>query len=103
MGRINRLLGKVKSEIVGIDPQILSLRLENGTFLGPEIVKYSDGLYHIAPGHEPLAYIPETVARIEKEGWNVRHNYGDMDKLVASIEVVDDRSWDRFEKALLFG
>jgi hypothetical protein len=45
-------------------------------------------MYHIAPGQAPLAYIPENVARIEKEGWNVRHNYGDMEKLVASIEAV---------------
>ncbi len=85
MGRINRKLGTVKSELIIIDPNLISIRLEDGSFIGGEIVEFDDGKYHLAPNQQSINYNPETIDRILKQGWNVRSDYGDIEALADKI------------------
>lgn len=86
--RIHRQLGTVKSEVVSIDTSLISVRLEDGSFLGGEIELNSEGKFQLKDGHEPLAYTPEIVELILKEGWNLRSSYGDIEDLAAKIAAV---------------
>ena len=85
MGRISRKLGTVKSELIIIDPNLISIRLEDGSFIGGEIIEFDDGKYHLAPGQKPVEYTSETINRILKHGWNVRSDYGDIEALADKI------------------
>ena len=88
MSRITRKLGRIKGEIVALDPDLLSIRLLSGQYLGGRIVECSDSKYHLAPGESPIVYDDATLKQIETEGWNVRHDYGDIEHLAQKIHAV---------------
>ncbi|MGL5074730.1 MAG: hypothetical protein ACRDBG_02660, partial [Waterburya sp.] len=86
--RIHRQLGTVKSEVVSIDTRLISVRLEDGSFLGGEIELNEDGKFQLKAGHKPLDYTPENIERILTNGWNLRSTYGDINELAAKIAAV---------------
>jgi hypothetical protein len=90
MGRASREVGSVASEIIKVEPELISIRLENGEYVGPRLIKYEDGKLRLAPGEQPLEYTPENLARIESEGWNIRNHYDKdaIERLMNGIEAL---------------
>ncbi|UBF29843.1 hypothetical protein K9N68_37165 (plasmid) [Kovacikia minuta CCNUW1] len=80
MSRVSRAIGSVAVEVISFDPELISIRLEDGTYIGPKIGKFDDGKLHLLPGEVPLEYTPEILSLIESKGWNVRQTY-DVDAL----------------------
>ncbi|GFE69092.1 hypothetical protein [Chroococcus sp. FPU101] len=87
MSRIGRKIGKATKEIYLIDPKLLCVRLEDGSFLGPKICEYDDGKYRIIPQDQPLNYTKEIISLIEEKGWNVRGKYNNIENLIEAIKA----------------
>ncbi|XHX80874.1 MAG: hypothetical protein RBJ76_13345 [Stenomitos frigidus ULC029] len=82
---LKRRFGSTATEVTKLDPRLISVRLQDGAYLGPEIVIYEDGNYGIAPGHEPIAYTDEVLETLAVKGWNARRRYRNTEMLREKI------------------
>ena len=74
-----RTYGSARGEIIVVDPQLISFRLSDGSFIGPRIGLHDDDKMHILPSEKPLAFGQDLIEAISGEnGWNTRIAY-DLD------------------------
>ena len=76
---IVRTYGSARGEIIVVDPQLISFRLSDGSFIGPRIGLLNDDKMHVLSGEKPLAFGQDLIEAISGEnGWNTRIAY-DLD------------------------
>lgn len=76
---IVRTYGSARGEIIVVDPQLISFRLSDGSFIGPRIGLHDDDKMHVLPNEKPLAFGQDLIEAISGEnGWNTRVAY-DLD------------------------
>jgi hypothetical protein len=84
-----RQYGKTASEVYSVDPKIISLRLNDGTYIGAKLglVEELGKKRQMASGETPLEYTPQNMERIKAKSWNPRVDYGDVEDLKAKIKA----------------
>ena len=96
MPRYTQKFGKVAEEIILINPNLISVRLLNGDYIGPRIVESklnNKTQYTLFPEDEPIEYTEETVEKIINEGWNIRTDYNkvpELQKLILAAGKVNE-------------
>jgi hypothetical protein len=85
-----RTYGRTSTEIISVDPRMISLRLLDGSYLGCKLNLSEDGKKRdLAPGEQPLEYSQEVLSLIAQEKtWNPRIEYGDIEDLKQRIKAV---------------
>lgn len=81
-------LGTRSGEIISVPIEIISVRLKDGSILGPKLYTGTDEKKHIEEGYSPLNYTQEELDIILTQGWNRRRGslLQNIDNLKASIK-----------------
>jgi hypothetical protein len=81
-------LGTRSGEIISVPIEIISVRLKDGSILGPKLYTGTDEKKHIEEGYSPLDYNQPELDIILTQGWNRRRGslLQNIDNLKASIK-----------------
>lgn len=81
-------LGTRSGEIISVPIEIISVRLKDGSILGPKLYTGTDEKKHVEQGCYPLNYTQEELDIILAQGWNRRRGslLQNLNNLKASIK-----------------
>lgn len=89
-----RKLGTVAKEIINIEPKNISIRLQDGSYLGPRIVEAeiteegkTKSRFVIHPNDQELKFNSETLTTMINQGWNYRGDFERVTELMKLIEA----------------